>query len=165
MPPLLRRSPAGRIVNMPGGLGSLTPGTDPGYEFADYNLITYQSAKATLNAITVAYAKELRGTGIKVNAADLGFTATDLNNHRGYRIVGQGAVIAVRLATAGPDGPHRDLPGRERHRPLVAVARRCAFWQRAQSVNTWRGGCDCRFSKGCYTRWPNDCRRIYELSG
>jgi NAD(P)-dependent dehydrogenase (short-subunit alcohol dehydrogenase family) len=74
--PLLRRSAAGRIVNMSSGLGSLTLGSDPGYEFANYNLITYQSSKTALNAITVAYAKELREAGIKVNAADPGFTAT-----------------------------------------------------------------------------------------
>jgi NAD(P)-dependent dehydrogenase (short-subunit alcohol dehydrogenase family) len=103
--PLLRRSPAGRIVNMSSGLGSLTLSSDPGSEFASYNLITYQSSKTALNAITLAYAKELRETGIKVNAADPGFTATDLNNHRGYRTVEQAAGIAVRLATLGPEGP------------------------------------------------------------
>jgi NAD(P)-dependent dehydrogenase (short-subunit alcohol dehydrogenase family) len=103
--PLLRRSPAGRIVNMSSGLGSLTLSSDPGSEFASYNLITYQSSKTALNAITVAHAKELRDTAIKVNAADPGFTATDLNNHRGYRTVEQAAVIAVRLATLGADGP------------------------------------------------------------
>jgi NAD(P)-dependent dehydrogenase (short-subunit alcohol dehydrogenase family) len=105
MLPLLRRSGAGRIVNMSSGLGSLTLGTDPGYEFADRNLITYESSKTALNAITVAYAKELRETGIKVNAADPGFTATDLNSHRGHRTVEQGAAIAVRLAMLGDDGP------------------------------------------------------------
>jgi NAD(P)-dependent dehydrogenase (short-subunit alcohol dehydrogenase family) len=103
--PLLRRSAAGRIVNMSSGLGSLTQSSDPGSEFADYNLITYQSSKTALNAITLAYAKELREAGIKVNAADPGFTATDLNQHRGYRTVQQAAAIAVRLATLGADGP------------------------------------------------------------
>jgi NAD(P)-dependent dehydrogenase (short-subunit alcohol dehydrogenase family) len=105
MLPLLRRSAAGRIVNMSSDLGSLTLGSDPGYEFANYNLITYQSSKTALNAITVAFAKQLRDAGIKVNAADPGFTATDLNNHRGYQTVEQGAAIAVRLATLGPEGP------------------------------------------------------------
>jgi NAD(P)-dependent dehydrogenase (short-subunit alcohol dehydrogenase family) len=105
MLPLLRRSPAGRIVNMSSGLGSLAQSSDPGSEFGSYNLITYQSSKAALNAVTVGYAKELRETPIKVNAADPGFTATDLNNHRGYRTVEQAAVIAVRLATLGADGP------------------------------------------------------------
>ena len=103
--PLLRRAPAGRIVNMSSGLGSLTLSSDPDAEFASYNLMTYQSAKTALNAITVAYAKELRETRIKVNAADPGFTATDLNQHRGYRTVQQAAVIAVRLATLDADGP------------------------------------------------------------
>ena len=105
MLPLLRRAAAGRIVNMSSGLGSLTLSSDPGAQFADYNLVTYQSSKTALNALTVAYAKELRETAIKVNAADPGFTATDLNNHRGYRTVEQAAVVAVRLATLGADGP------------------------------------------------------------
>jgi NAD(P)-dependent dehydrogenase (short-subunit alcohol dehydrogenase family) len=105
MLPLLRRSAAARIVNMSSGLGSLTWNSDPDSEFANYNLVTYQSSKTALNAVTLAYAKELRETGIKVNCADPGFTATDLNQHRGYRTVEQAAVIAVRLATLGPDGP------------------------------------------------------------
>jgi len=39
-----------------------------------------------------------------VNAADPGFTATDLNQHRGTRTVEQGATAAVRLATLPTDG-------------------------------------------------------------
>lgn len=105
MLPLLRRSAAGRIVNMSSGLGSLTLNSDPRSEFGTYNIIAYQSSKTALNAITIAYAKELRDSGIKVNAADPGFTATDLNNHRGYRTVEQGAAVAVQLATLGADGP------------------------------------------------------------
>jgi NAD(P)-dependent dehydrogenase (short-subunit alcohol dehydrogenase family) len=105
MLPLLRRSAAGRIVNMSSDLGSLALNSDPQSPFAGYNLVAYQSSKTALNAVTVAYAKELRDTGIKVNAANPGFTATDLNGHRGYRTPSQGAVIAVQLATLGPDGP------------------------------------------------------------
>jgi NAD(P)-dependent dehydrogenase (short-subunit alcohol dehydrogenase family) len=63
------------------------------------------ASKAALNMLTVAYAKELRPDGIKVNAADPGFTATDFNNHRGYRTVEQAAAIVVRLATLLTDGP------------------------------------------------------------
>src|SRR5262249_3203687 len=103
--PLLRRSAGGRIVNLSSSAGSLTLNSDPQSPFANYNLVTYQSSKTALNAITVALAKELRDTGIKVNSANPGFTATDLNNHRGYQTPEQGAVIAVRLATLGPDGP------------------------------------------------------------
>jgi NAD(P)-dependent dehydrogenase (short-subunit alcohol dehydrogenase family) len=105
MLPLLRRSPAGRIVNMSSSLGSLTLNDGPGAAFAAVNLIAYQSSKTALNAVTVAYAKELREANIKVNAANPGFTATDLNGNRGTRTPAQAAAIAVRLATLGRDGP------------------------------------------------------------
>ncbi|MCX4696917.1 SDR family oxidoreductase [Streptomyces sp. NBC_01408] len=105
MLPLLRRSAAGRIVNLSSNVGSLALNADLAGEFKDYNQVAYQSSKTALNALTLAYAKELRETGIKVNSANPGFTATDMNGHRGHQSVEQGAVVAVRLATLGPDGP------------------------------------------------------------
>ncbi|WP_411107542.1 SDR family oxidoreductase [Streptomyces sp. cmx-4-9] len=103
--PLLRRSAAGRIVNLSSNVGSLALNADLDGEFAAYNQVAYQSSKTALNALTLAYAKELRETGIKVNSANPGFTATDMNGHRGHQSVEQGAVVAVRLAVLGPDGP------------------------------------------------------------
>jgi hypothetical protein len=47
----------------------------------------------------------LRDRGIKVNAADPGFCATDLNGHTGHRSPEQGAAIAIKLATLDDDGP------------------------------------------------------------
>jgi NAD(P)-dependent dehydrogenase (short-subunit alcohol dehydrogenase family) len=105
MLPLLRRSAAGRIVNMSSDVGSLSLNSGPDARFGGYNLVTYQSSKTALNALTLAYAKELRGTPVKVNSANPGFTATDMNNHRGGRTVEQGAAAAVRLATLAADGP------------------------------------------------------------
>jgi NAD(P)-dependent dehydrogenase (short-subunit alcohol dehydrogenase family) len=105
MLPLLRRSRAGRIVNMSSGLGSLTQTSDRGWEFSHLNLLAYNSSKTALNAATVEFAKELRGTPVKVNSADPGYTATDMNNHMGTRSVEQGARVAVRLATLPEDGP------------------------------------------------------------
>ena len=105
MLPLLRRSAAGRIVNMSSDAGSLALNTEPDSAFKNYHQLAYQSSKAALNFLTVAYAKELRDTAIKVNSANPGFVATDINGHRGHRTVGQGAAVAVRLATLGPDGP------------------------------------------------------------
>jgi NAD(P)-dependent dehydrogenase (short-subunit alcohol dehydrogenase family) len=102
---LLRRSAAGRIVNMSSHVGSLTLNSDPGSPFAGLNMIAYQSSKTALNAITVAYAKELRGTPIKVNAAYPGVVATDINHHQGHRTPAAGAVIAVRLALLDDTGP------------------------------------------------------------
>lgn len=103
--PLLKASKAGRIVMMGSGLGSIALTLDTANPFYDVNLLGYNTSKSALNAVTVTFAKEFRPLGIKVNAADPGFTATDLNGHTGYRTVEQGAEIAVRLATLPADGP------------------------------------------------------------
>ena len=103
--PLLRKSPAGRIVNMSSGLGSLTQRSDPNWAHSVVNALAYCSSKTAVNGVTVAFAKELRDTSIKVNAADPGYCATDLNGHSGPRTATQGAEIAVRLATLPADGP------------------------------------------------------------
>ena len=102
--PLLKKSKAGRIVNLSSSLGSLTQNSDPNYEFADFKLLAYNSSKTAVNAITVLLAAELKDTPIKINAADPGFTATDINQYQGYRTVEQGAIAAVRLATLPNDG-------------------------------------------------------------
>lgn len=67
--------------------------------------MAYNSSKSALNAVTVSYANELRDTPIKVNAADPGYCATDMNGHSGPRTPAQGATVAVRLATLPADGP------------------------------------------------------------
>ncbi|GMA66000.1 SDR family oxidoreductase [Alicyclobacillus fastidiosus] len=103
--PLIKKSPAGRIVNLSSGLASLTLNSDPESEFYELNLLAYMSSKTAVNALTVLFAKELKDTSIKVNSADPGFTSTDLNGHRGYRSVEQGASIVVKLATLSNDGP------------------------------------------------------------
>ena len=103
--PLLRNAPAGRIVNQSSSMGSLTLAADPSSPYAGLKLLGYNSSKAALNAVTLEYAKELRDTPIKINAADPGYSATDLNGHQGYRSTEQGAVAAVRLATLPDDGP------------------------------------------------------------
>lgn len=56
-------------------------------------------SKSALNAVTVALSKELVGPGIKVNAADPGYTATDFNGHPGYRTVEQAASGILLLLT------------------------------------------------------------------
>ena len=103
--PLLRGSDAGRIVNLSSGLGSLSLNSDPRSPYASVRYLAYNSSKSALNAITVQFAHELRETPIKVNAADPGYVATDMNRHQGVRTVEQGAATPVRLATLPPDGP------------------------------------------------------------
>jgi NAD(P)-dependent dehydrogenase (short-subunit alcohol dehydrogenase family) len=105
MLPLLRKSLAGRIVNVSSGLGSLTFNSDFAGQFAGVKLIGYCASKAALNMLTVHLAYELRDTAIKVNSADPGYTATDLNGHSGYQTVEEGAAEAVRLSLLPADSP------------------------------------------------------------
>ena len=78
--------------------------------------------------MTVQLAYELRDTAIKVNSADPGFTATDLNQHRGTQTIEEGAAEAVRLALLPVRRTHRRLlfdsdgipgPGRATYRQLL----------------------------------------------
>lgn len=105
MLPILLKSPNGRIVNLSSGLGSLTLNSDPESEFAQINLLAYNSSKTAVNALTVMLAKEFNHSPLKINSADPGFTSTDLNGHTGYRSVEQAATIVVRLATLDEGGP------------------------------------------------------------
>ncbi|GAA4556481.1 MULTISPECIES: SDR family oxidoreductase [Streptomyces] len=104
MLPLLRRSSSPRIVNMSSGVGSLTRQTTPGIDTGPI-AAAYTPSKTFLNAVTVQYAKELRDTGILINAACPGYCATDLNDFRGVRTPEQGAAVAIRLATLPDGGP------------------------------------------------------------
>jgi NAD(P)-dependent dehydrogenase (short-subunit alcohol dehydrogenase family) len=105
MLPLLHKSRAARIVNVSSGLGSLTQNGDPAYPAAATKLIGYSASKAALNMLTVQLAFLLRDSRIKVNAADPGYTATDLNGHRGTQTIPEGAAEAIRLALLPDDAP------------------------------------------------------------
>ena len=105
MLPLLRQAPAARIVNVSSGLGSLAFNADPTSPYAEVKPLGYNASKTALNMMTVQLAYELRGTRIKVNAADPGYTATDLNANSGHQTVEEGAEEAIRLALLPDDGP------------------------------------------------------------
>jgi NAD(P)-dependent dehydrogenase (short-subunit alcohol dehydrogenase family) len=105
MAPLLVKSGHGRIVNVSSGLGSLALAVDPASPYAAVKPPAYNSSKAAVNMLTVIYAARLRDHGIKVNAADPGYCATELNGFSGPRTPAQGAIAAIRLATLGDDGP------------------------------------------------------------
>jgi NAD(P)-dependent dehydrogenase (short-subunit alcohol dehydrogenase family) len=114
MLPLLRKATAGRVVNVSSGLGSLAWNADPNWEYAPVKLLGYNASKAAMNMLTVQLAYELRGTAIKVNSSNPGYTATDLNGHRGHQTVEEGAAETVRLAllpAAGPTGGFFETTG------------------------------------------------------
>jgi NAD(P)-dependent dehydrogenase (short-subunit alcohol dehydrogenase family) len=92
-------------VNISSGLGSLTLNNDPAWAHHDAKLIGYNASKAALNMLTIHLAYELRGTKIKVNSANPGYTKTDLNDNQGTQPVEVGAIEATRLALLDNDGP------------------------------------------------------------
>jgi NAD(P)-dependent dehydrogenase (short-subunit alcohol dehydrogenase family) len=101
----LLRKAAARIVNVSSGLGSLTQNGDPTYPSAAVKFLGYSASKAALNMLTVQLAYELRDTAIKVNSADPGYTATDLNGHLGTQTIPEGAAETIRLALLPGDAP------------------------------------------------------------
>ncbi|TKT82595.1 SDR family NAD(P)-dependent oxidoreductase [Aquamicrobium sp. LC103] len=103
MLPLLRRSRAGRIVNLATTLGSLAINGDPTSPYYEARLIGYNASKAALNMLTVQLAAELRGTSIAVNSVAPGYVRTDLTAHNGFMTPEEGARLPVEYALLGDD--------------------------------------------------------------
>jgi NAD(P)-dependent dehydrogenase (short-subunit alcohol dehydrogenase family) len=103
--PLLRKSPAGRIVNLSSILGSLTLHADPGSPIYEAKAFAYDASKTALNAFTVHLAHELRGTAIKVNSAHPGWVKTDMGGAGADLDIETGGRTSVELATLPDDGP------------------------------------------------------------
>ena len=103
--PLLKAGDRARIVMMSSGVGSLTLITDPTSIYSSVNLLDYTASKVALNAVTVAFAKELQPLGIKVNAVEPGHVRTDLNGNSGVLTPQEGAATALKFALIGDDGP------------------------------------------------------------
>jgi NAD(P)-dependent dehydrogenase (short-subunit alcohol dehydrogenase family) len=103
--PLLKASPAGRIVNQSSALGSLSSLQTSPEMFGNFVIPSYTASKAALNGFTVALAHKTRGTALKVNSAHPGWVQTDLGGKEAPMQVVDGAKTAVRLATLPADGP------------------------------------------------------------
>ncbi len=112
MLPLLRRASRARIVNVSSELGSVTFMNDRSSPVRHMPAsVPYPASKSALNMVTAMYAKELLDTPVKVNAANPGYCATDLNAHSGFRTAAEGASVSVHLATLPDDGPTGALWG------------------------------------------------------
>jgi NAD(P)-dependent dehydrogenase (short-subunit alcohol dehydrogenase family) len=102
--PLLERSENPVVVNVSSALGSFWAVTNPERRQFHFPSIIYGSSKAAVSMLTVQYAKAL--PGIKFNAVEPGFTATELTPFSGAgQPVEKGAEVIVRMATIGKDGP------------------------------------------------------------
>jgi NAD(P)-dependent dehydrogenase (short-subunit alcohol dehydrogenase family) len=103
--PLIRKSDAGRIVNLSSILGSLGVHSLANSPIEAAKSLGYNASKTALNAFTVHLAHELRGTPIKVNSAHPGWVKTELGGPNAPMEVGDSAKTSLRLAMLGADGP------------------------------------------------------------
>lgn len=88
--PLLQKSADPRIINMSSGMGALSELTRGSYA-------GYRTSKASLNALTIQLAAELKE--MKVNAMCPGWVKTEMGGAGADREVSKGAETAVWLAT------------------------------------------------------------------
>jgi len=110
--PLLERSANPVIVNVSSGMGSVGVTTDPTRLESRLIGLAYPASKSAVNMLSSQYAKAF--PRMRINAVDPGYTATDLNGHRGAKTVEQGAEIIVRMAKLddrGATGAFLDTDG------------------------------------------------------
>jgi NAD(P)-dependent dehydrogenase (short-subunit alcohol dehydrogenase family) len=103
--PLIKKSPAGRIVNLSSILGSLTLHGDPNSPIYHAKSFAYDASKTALNAFTIHLAYELRDTHIKVNSAHPGWVKTDMGGEQATMELSEGGKTSAALATLPEDGP------------------------------------------------------------
>lgn len=103
--PLLKKSPAGRIVNLSSILASLTLHADPNSPIYNAKSFAYDASKTALNAFTIHLACELRDTKVKVNSAHPGWVKTDMGGPQAPMELSEGAKTSAALATLPDDGP------------------------------------------------------------
>jgi NAD(P)-dependent dehydrogenase (short-subunit alcohol dehydrogenase family) len=101
--PLLQRSAAPVVVNVSSLLSRTAELANPRGPLHFYPGVAYPASKAAVNIVTVQYAKAF--PGIRINAVDPGYVATDINGRTGTVSVEEGAGIIVRMARIGQDGP------------------------------------------------------------
>ncbi len=102
--PLLRRSPAPRIVNLSTSMASLGLQSTSADGSGPIDA-AYSTSKTLLNAVTLQYAREFADTDILINLVCPGYVASDFTGYQAPRTTAQGAAIAVKLATVAGDGP------------------------------------------------------------
>lgn len=103
--PLLRKSDAGRIVNLSSILGSIEYHATKGSPVYDSKSTpAYNVSKSAVNAYTVQLAHELQGSNIKVNAAHPGWVKTEMGGAEAPMDLVDGAKTSVALATLDKDG-------------------------------------------------------------
>ena len=107
--PLIKKSNAGRIVNVSTILSSLTLHSAKDSPITPAKEIAYNASKTALNAFTIHLAIELKDTNIKVNSGHPGWVKTELGGPNAPMEVEESYKTSLRLATLDDDGPSGGL--------------------------------------------------------
>lgn len=104
--PLIRKAPAGRIVNLSSIVASLTLHSMPDSPIDVAKAFAYNASKTALNAYTIHLAHALGDTNIKVNSAHPGWAKTELGGPNAPMEVADSGKTSVYLATLAASGPN-----------------------------------------------------------
>ena len=107
--PLIKKSNAGRIVNVSTILSSLTLHSAKESPITPAKEIAYNASKTALNAFTIHLAIELKDTNIKVNSGHPGWVKTELGGPNAPIEVEESYKTSLRLATLDDEGPSGGL--------------------------------------------------------
>ena len=107
--PLIKKSDAGRIVNVSTILSSLTLHSAKDSPISPAKELAYNSSKTALNAFTIHLALELKDTNIKVNSGHPGWVKTELGGPNAPIEVEDSYKTSVHLAILNDDGPSGGL--------------------------------------------------------
>jgi NAD(P)-dependent dehydrogenase (short-subunit alcohol dehydrogenase family) len=103
--PLIKKSDAGRIVNISSLSGSLGVHLDENHWLYQLKPYAYSASKTALNQFTVFLANALKETNVKVNAANPGWVKTSIGSDQAPLTPAQGAETGVALALIDQNGP------------------------------------------------------------
>jgi NAD(P)-dependent dehydrogenase (short-subunit alcohol dehydrogenase family) len=103
--PLLKKSTAGRIVNVSSIMGSLALHADSNSPIYGIKLLAYNSSKTALNQFTLHLAEAIKDSPIKVNSAHPGWVKTDLGGEYAPMSIEDGVKTIVDLSTLDENGP------------------------------------------------------------
>ncbi|NCI45509.1 SDR family oxidoreductase [Sediminibacterium soli] len=104
--PLIKKSAAGRIVNLSSILGSLGLHASQDSPIYQSKLFAYDTSKTALNSYTVHLAQSLANTTVKVNSAHPGWVKTDMGTEAAPMNINDGAKTSVALALLDENGPN-----------------------------------------------------------
>ena len=103
--PLIKKSEAGRIVNISSISGSFGVHLDESHWLYSLKPYAYSASKTALNQFTVFLAHALKDTGIKVNSVNPGWVKTSIGTDQAPLTAEEGAKAGIEMALLDNEGP------------------------------------------------------------